>query len=123
MTIIRSKGADMTTYTDNMMRERLAMAASYTLVMLRHGAKYGTAGADKIIWEHGRRNMELQADGVMPIVFPVGDETGLAGIGIFVDGLDEVRKIMEGDPAIQAGVLSYSMHPCRGLPGSALPAK
>ena len=113
----------MTTYTDNMMRERLAMAASYTLVMLRHGVNYGTAGADEIIWEHGRRNMELQADGVMPIVFPVGDETGLAGVGIFVDGLDEVRKIMEGDPAIQAGVLSYSVHPCRGFPGSALPAK
>jgi hypothetical protein len=67
--------------------------------------------------------MELQADGVMPIVFPVGDETGLAGIGIFVDGLDEVHKIMDGDPPIQAGVLSYSVHPCRGFSGSALPAK
>jgi hypothetical protein len=123
MSTIHSKGAGMTTYTDDMMRERLAKAASYTLVMLRHGAKYGMEGADKIIWEHGRRNMQLQADGVMPIVCPVRDETDLAGIGIFVDGLDEVRKIMDGDPAIQASVLSYSVHPCRGFPGSALPAK
>jgi hypothetical protein len=123
MSTIRSKGAGMTTYTDDMMRERLAKAASYTLVMLRVTDKYGMAGTDKIIWEHGRRNMELQADGVMPIVCPVGDETGLAGVGIFVDGLDEVRKIMDGDPAIQAGILSYSVHPCRGFPGSALPAK
>ncbi len=112
----------MTTYTDEMMRERLARVASYTLVVLRVTDAYGMDGTDKIIWEHGRRNMQLQADGVMPLVFPVGDGTGLAGIGIFVDGPDEVRRIMDGDPAVQAGVLSYSVHPCRGFPGSALPA-
>ncbi len=111
----------MTAYTDEMMRERLAQAASYTLVVMREGENYGTAGAERIIWEHGRRNMVLQADGVMPIVCPVGDGTGLSGIGIFVDGPDEVRKIMDGDPAVQAGVLAYSVHPCRGFPGSALP--
>ncbi|WP_319462675.1 hypothetical protein [Micromonospora sp. RTP1Z1] len=113
----------MTTYTDEMMRERLAKAVSYTMVMLRRTDKYGMEGTDKIIWEHRRRNMEVQADDVLPIVCPVGDETGLAGIGIFVDGPDEVRKIMDGDPAIQAGTLNYSVHPCRGFPGSALPAK
>ncbi|HVV18425.1 MAG TPA: hypothetical protein VHF06_03260 [Pseudonocardiaceae bacterium] len=111
----------MTTYTDEMMRDRLGKVASYTLVILRRTDKYGAEGTDRIIWEHGRRNMELQADGALPIVCPVGDETGLAGIGIFVDGPDEVRKILDGDPAIQAGVLSYSVHPCRGFPGSALP--
>lgn len=79
-------------------------------------------GTDKIIWEHGRRNMQLQAAGVMPIVFPVGDGTGLSGIGIFVDGLDEVRRILDDDPAIRAGILSYTVHPCLGFPGSVLPA-
>lgn len=112
-----------TTYTDDMMRERLAQAASYTLVLLRTTDKYGMDGTKQIIWEHGRRNMDLQADGVMPIVCPVGDETGLAGIGIFVDDPDTVRSIMDGDPAIQAGILSYAVHQCRGFPGSALPAK
>lgn len=111
------------TYTDEMMRERLAQAASYTLVMLRVTDKYGMDGTDKIIWEHGRRNMQLQADGLMPIVCPVGDGSGLAGVAIFVDGPDEVRRIMDDDPAITAGILSYSVHPCRGFPGSALPAK
>jgi hypothetical protein len=113
----------MTAYTDDMMRERLAQAASYTLVVLRQGEKYGTEDAERIIWEHGRRNMVLQADGLMPIVCPVGDGTGLSGIGIFVDGPDKVREIMDGDPAVQAGVLTYSVHPCRGFPGSALPPK
>lgn len=112
-----------TIFTDEMMRERLAQATSYTLVVLRKADKYGVEGTAEIIREHGRRNMGLQADGVMPIVCPVGDETGLAGICIFVDGPDEVRTIMDGDPAIQAGVLSYTVHSCRGFPGSALPAK
>jgi hypothetical protein len=40
MSTIRSKGTGMTTYTDEMMRERLAKAASYTLVMLRVTDKY-----------------------------------------------------------------------------------
>ncbi|HKT04850.1 MAG TPA: hypothetical protein VJT31_35500 [Rugosimonospora sp.] len=113
----------MTTYTDEMMRERLAQAARYTLVMLRRTDRYGTEGTDRIIWEHGRRNMELQADGRLPIVCPVGDDTGLAGVGIFVDGPDEVREILDGDPAIQAGILSYSVHACRGFPGSVLPPR
>ena len=112
-----------TIFTDEMMRERLAQANSYTLVVLRKTDKYGAEGTAGIIWEHGRRNMGLQADGVLPIVCPVGDETGLAGISIFVDGPDEVRTIMDGDPAVQAGILSYTMHTCRGFPGSALPAK
>jgi len=115
------RGGPVTAYTDEMMRDRLAEAAPYTLVVLRRTERYGAAGTDAIIWEHGRRNMGLQADRFMPIVCPVRDETDLAGIGIFVDDPDEVRRIMDGDPAVQAGILSYSVHPCRGFPGSSLP--
>ncbi len=111
-----------TTYTDEMMRERLAQARSYTMVVLRTTEKYGIDGTKDIIWEHGRRNMGLQADGCLPIVLPVGDGTGLAGVGIFVDPPDTVASIMDGDPAVQAGILTYTVHPCRGFPGSALPA-
>lgn len=111
-----------TTYTDEMMRERLRQARGYTLVVLRRTDRYGMAGTDQIIWEHGRRNMVLQADGQLAIVCPVGDDTGLAGVGIFVDDPDTVRSIMDGDPAIRAGVLSYTVHACRSFPGSALPA-
>lgn len=112
----------MTTFTDQMMRQRLAQTARYTMVVLRRTDRYGTEGTDAIIWEHGRRNMGLHADGVMPIVCPVGDDTGLAGIGIFVDDPDTVASILDGDPAVKAGILSYTVHPCRGFPGSALPA-
>ena len=112
-----------TTFTDEMMREQLAQAVVYTLVVLRHTDRYGSAGTDKIIWEHARRQMGLQADGVQPIVCPVGDETGLAGVGVFVGSHDEVCTILDSDPAVQAGILTYTVHSCRGFPGSALPAR
>ena len=43
-----------TTYTDEMMRERLAQARSYTMVVLRVTEKFGMDGTKDIIWEHGR---------------------------------------------------------------------
>jgi len=43
-----------TTFTDEMMRERLAKATSYTLVVLRRTDKYEGEGTDEIIWEHGQ---------------------------------------------------------------------
>jgi hypothetical protein len=107
--------------TDEIMRERLKQAASYCLVILKKAGGYGGEGSRAIIWEHGRRNMSLQADGLMPIVCPVGDDSDIAGIGIFAVDMDEVRRIMDGDPGVQAGVFTYELHPCRGFPGSALP--
>ena len=47
----------------------------------------------------------------------------VAGIGIFVDDPGPVKSIMDGDPATQAGVLSFTVYPCRGFRGSTLPAK
>jgi len=111
----------MAVITDEFMRERLQAAAPYTLVLLRRTAGYGTGDTEKIVWEHGRRNMSLQADGLLPVVCPVMDDSGLAGIGIFVTGPDETRRIMDGDPGVQAGIFSYEVHPCRSFPGSALP--
>ena len=113
----------MAVITDEMMRERLQMAAPYCVVVLKKGAQYGTADAEKIIWEHGRRNMTLQADGLLPIVCPVVDGSEVAGIGIFTVDADEARRIMDDDPGVQAGVFTYELHPCRSFPGSALPPR
>lgn len=74
-----------------------------------------------IIWEHGRRNMALHAIGALSIVCPVTDGSDVAGIGIFAAPPAEVREIMEGDPAVEAGVLAYETYPVRGFPGDALP--
>jgi hypothetical protein len=106
---------------DEYMKRRLTQARTYTLVILHKTAKMADDGARAIVWEHGRRNMALQAEGTMPLVFPVGDETDISGVAVFLGTPDEVREIMDGDPGVTAGLFTYEVHACRGFPGSALP--
>ena len=109
--------------TDEFMREMRGSAREYSLALLRRGARYSEPDAGKIIWEHGRRNHSLRADGLLVIVCPVIDDSGWSGIGIFDVSLDETARIMDGHPAVQAGVLSYEVHPVRSFPGDSLPGR
>lgn len=113
----------MMTITDEYMRQMLAQTRQYCVVILRATPKRREEGVDKIVWEHGRRNFALRAEGVLPIVCPVSDGGDVSGIGIFNASLEEVKKIMDEDPAVKAGVFVYEVHVCRGFPGSSLPDK
>jgi hypothetical protein len=107
--------------TDDYMRERIPKAKSFALIVLRPTPGYFQPDARPIVWEHGRRNMALQAAGIMPIVCPVGDEE-IAGIGIFNTEPDEARAIMADDPGVRAGIFTFEVHACRAFPGDALPS-
>jgi hypothetical protein len=73
------------------------------------------------VWEHGRRNYGLRADGLLSIVCPVMDDTDVCGIGIFNCDLDTTVALMEEDPGVIAGVFTYQAHPVRSFPGDSLP--
>jgi hypothetical protein len=111
----------MTTITDEYMYEMLPKSREYTIVLLKEGPGANQPDVQKIIWEHGRRNFALRADGILSVVCPVTEETGLSGLCIFNTTVDESRKIMNEDPAVQAGIFVYEVHPCRGFPGDRLP--
>lgn len=111
----------VTTISDEYMRRMLPLASEYCLVILRAGPKRFEPGVEKIIWEHGRRNFSLRADGVLAIVCPVDDGSDLRGIGIFNASVQEVKKIMDEDPGVKAGIFFYEAHACRGFPGDCLP--
>ena len=113
-------GVQLSTITDEFMRERLATAKPYTLMLLKKTPEYRQPDADPIVWEHGRRNMALEQHGALAIVLPVGGDE-LAGIGIFDATPKEVTEIMNADPGIQAGIFTCELHPARGFPSSALP--
>jgi hypothetical protein len=123
MISLRATLAGMTSITDEQMRALLPTSQPYTAVILRAGPNRRAEGADAIVWEHGRRNFELRADGLLSIVCPVTDDSEVRGIGIFALDPDETRAVMEEDPAVKAGVLTYELHPCRSFPGDALPAR
>jgi hypothetical protein len=111
----------MTSITDEYMREMRAKTRTYTAVLLKAAAGYGAPGADKIIWEHGRRNYSLRADGVLAIVCPVADDSDLCGVSIFDASAEETARIMDDDPGVKAGVFTYEVHPVRSFPGDRLP--
>ena len=110
-----------TTITDEFMRQMRSTTKNYCLVILKAGPKRNEDGVEAIIWEHGRRNYALRAAGVLSIVCPVSDGSNVAGVSIFNASVEEVKKIMDEDPAVQAGVLIYESHACRSFPGDCLP--
>jgi len=112
----------MQTISDEYMQEMLPTARSYTLVILKATPNRREPGLEKIIWEHGRRNFALRAEGLMPIVCPVTDGGDVSGIGVFITGLEETRQIMDEDPGVKAGIFVYEVHACRGFPGDCLPS-
>ena len=113
----------MADLTDDEMRQMLTLSRDYCAVILRAGPAAKAPGADRVVWEHARRNFTLRAQGILSIVCPVRDGSDVNGIGIFNGTVEEVRAVMDADPGVKAGVFTYELHPCRGFPGDALPKK
>jgi uncharacterized protein YciI len=111
----------MTIITDEYIQEMLAKSKEYAMVILKPGPKSDMEGAKEIIWEHVRRNFALSEDGQLSIVGPVTAETGVSGLSIFDTTIDEAKRIMDDDPAVQAGIFIYEVHPWRSFPGDKLP--
>jgi hypothetical protein len=107
--------------TDEFMRQMISRTRDYCVVILKTGPNRNKAGVEKIIWEHGRRNFSLRADGLLSIVCPVSDGSDVSGIGIFNASIDEVKRIMDEDPGVKEGVFVYEIHACRSFPGDCLP--
>lgn len=57
----------------------------------------------------------------MPIVCPVRDGSPIHGFCLIVGGRDAAEAVMRADPAVEAGIFAYALHPCVGFPGSSLP--
>src|SRR5919204_6295401 len=111
----------MAPITDEFMRDMLAKSKGYTAVLLKATPKrLEDPGADAVVWEHGRRNFSLRADGVLSIVCPIVDGSEWSGIGIFNATADEVTRIMDDDPGVKAGLFTYEVHSVRGIPGDSL---
>ena len=114
------EGRAITYVADDEMRAGLATTREFALAILRQGPAYHDEAARPIVWEHGRRNFGLRADGVLNVVCPVLDDSDVCGIGIFDASVAEVEAVMAGDPGVLAGVFVVDVHPCRSFPGDAL---
>jgi hypothetical protein len=125
--MIYGDDSDLPAVTDEQLEALLKKARAYTVVILKAGPNFEMPGPDrnsgvtKIIWQHGKRNSALRWAGLMPIVCPIADGSGVAGIGVFNAHPEDVERIMSADPGVRAGVFTYDIHPARSFPGSTLP--
>jgi len=111
----------MNTISDDYMKQMMTTTKPYSVVILKAGPNHDTEGAQKIIWEHARRNFQLRAEGKLSVVCPVRDDTSVNGIGIFSTDPVETKKIMDEDPGVMTGIFIYEIHPSRSFPGDRLP--
>lgn len=116
----------MVEISDDYMKARLDTVQSYTVVLLKKGPVYAPpdtrpAEQGKIVREHGRRNMALQAEGKLAIVGPLGGGGDFVGLYIFAVPEAEVRTIMDSDPAYLAQIFTYEVMTFFGFPGDSLP--
>lgn len=116
----------MVEISDDYMKARLSTVRQYTVVVLKKGPAYQPADTrppelTKIVHEHGRRNMALQAEGKLAIVGPLGGGGESVGLYIFAVPEDEVRDIMDTDVAYVAKIFTYEVMTFFGFPGDTLP--
>jgi hypothetical protein len=112
--------------TDAMLDAARQTFRPYTIVILNAGPNFSMPGPDRssgvsaIIWRHGKRNLALHEAGLMPIVCPVADGSGVCGICIFDATPEDAERIMSLDPGVQAGVFTFEVHPTRTFPLSSV---
>jgi hypothetical protein len=107
--------------TDEQIHQLAATAKPFSLALLSWGPERRREGADSIELEHQRRMVSLRADRVIAILCPVMSDT-VSGVAIMDVGPDEARRIMDGDPCVQAGMIVCEIYPCATFPGDAVPS-
>jgi hypothetical protein len=70
--------------------------------------------AEDVLWDHEIKNMLLKAEGRLSFVCPVIDDSESI-VEIFNVPPEAVKKIMEDDPGVQAGVFTYEIFTCQGF--------
>jgi uncharacterized protein YciI len=86
----------------------------YYVVLLKKGPHrdQDSATAEKIQKAHIENINRMAASGKLNVAGPFLDEGDYRGIFIFdLSSEDEVRMLVDNDPAVKAGRLTYEIHP------------
>jgi uncharacterized protein YciI len=96
----------------------------YFFVMLKRGPNRGQDSVTAMKLQEGHMDNinRMAKEGKLAIAGPFGDNGDWRGIFIFdMKNMEDVKKEVEQDPAIQAGRLAYEIHPWWAGRGSKLP--
>jgi uncharacterized protein len=109
--------------TDEIVQNRVATGRQYSLRLYKAGPHRDQPPEEQkqIQAAHLRYLFQLKAEGKLLISGPVLDHPVFKGVSIFnTTDIEEVRRLSEGDPAVQAGRLVYEIYPWFGIPGESL---
>ena len=86
----------------------------YTMVLLRRSPtapEISDEDLDALQARHLAYRAQLRRDGVLVANGPLGEQSDpmLRGLSIYACGLDEARRLSDGDPSVQAGRLAYDV--------------
>ena len=86
----------------------------YTLVLLRRPADaphMSDAELDALQAHHLAYRAGLRREGVLVVNGPLGEQSDAAmrGLSIFATGVEEARRLTDGDPSVRAGRLTYDV--------------
>ncbi|HET9497902.1 MAG TPA: YciI family protein [Candidatus Limnocylindria bacterium] len=84
----------------------------YTLVLLRRPAdapEMSDSELDALQAQHLAYRAQLRREGVLVVNGPLGEQSDITmrGLSIFACGIDEAKRLSDGDPSVQAGRLAY----------------
>jgi uncharacterized protein len=111
------------TITDDEIKRIIGTGKPYIMVLLKTGPKRdqdaGTSA--KIQQEHLRHLLTLRAKGKLLVNGPILDDSTLRGVSIYDStNKEEISELLESDPAVIAGRLTYEIHSWFGIPGDIL---
>lgn len=111
--------------TPESVQQILSKGKQYTLAIIKKGPKEepsDQAVKGKMLSEHLVRLFSLKEEGKLVIFGPVMKDGDITGISIFnLTDEAEVKKLLEADPFIKEGYLSYTLFPWFSIPGFTLP--
>ena len=86
----------------------------YTMVILRRppdAPEMSDEELDDLQARHLAYRADLRRQGVIVVNGPFGEQSDitLRGMSVFACGIDEARRLSDGDPSVKAGRLSYDV--------------
>jgi uncharacterized protein YciI len=113
--------------TPEYIQEKVSKGRAYTIVFLKAGKKQHSSDpkqAEQKQMEHLIYLFKLKEQEKLPLFGPFTKSGDLRGICIFnSDNAEEVKKLLDEEPLVKEGLLTYEIHPWFGIPGDKLPER
>lgn len=118
-------GKTINNYTDTVKMKNQIRKYYFVMLLKGNNRSQDSLTAVKLQEGHMANISRLYYEGKLKVAGPFGDDGNWRGIFIFDCATEEeVRKLLDTDPAINAGRLSYEIHPWYTTPmGSFKPGK